>query len=92
MPLFILERVTGFGPVLYAWQAHVLPLTPYPHMELEEGVEPTTYRLQGDCSAIELFQHLFTFYIYYKIFFYKNQLFCSKKFEKPFFVLADGGT
>ena len=27
-------------------------------MELAEGVEPTTYRLQGDCSAIELHQHI----------------------------------
>ena len=46
-------------------------------MELVEGVEPTTYRLQGDCSAIELHQHLyfpfFILHIYYIIFFIKNQ-------------------
>ena len=50
-------------------------------MELEEGVEPTTYRLQGDCSAIELFQHLFfdLFSIYIiKYFFTKINCFRQK--------------
>ncbi len=26
-------------------------------MEPAEGIEPTTYRLQGDCSAVELRRH-----------------------------------
>ena len=42
------------------------------YMELVEGVEPTTPRLQGACSAIELHQHLFLSlsYIYIIIYFF----------------------
>lgn len=45
-----------------AWKAATFPLRQW-CMELVEGVEPTTYRLQGDCAAIAPHQQIYDNYI-----------------------------
>lgn len=39
------------------WKPGMLTTAPHSHLELVTGVEPATFRLQGECSTVEPHQH-----------------------------------
>ena len=47
---FALEQVTGFEPVSSAWQAEILTIILYLHLEPAVGLKPTATRLQVACA------------------------------------------
>ena len=51
---FFVAGTAGLEPTITESKSVMLPITSYPIMEQLEGIEPTTYCLQNNCTTLVL--------------------------------------